>query len=160
MGNFLASLQRLVVYCKTEFEEYPDNSSAKCILNETIVLIGYIGLNDLVVRKRIAEAGLLEEVFNMPIQYIMDAHLRDIVIPTICSLVYQNKTALTCLLKDNSPQQIVKYLKKEIQAQPALSRKASTTSLVSHAMLYSEHNNASYEAQKLSLQMRFPRSCW
>jgi len=42
----------------------------------------------------------------------MDSYLRDIYIPTFCSLIFDNKVNLNLLLKDNSPQPIIKILKK------------------------------------------------
>ncbi len=42
----------------------------------------------------------------------MDSYLRDVYIPTFCCVIFDNKTNLNLLLKDNSPQPIIKALKK------------------------------------------------
>ena len=111
-------------------------------------------------QKKIYETGILDEIFNLPIQYLMDSRLREVSIPTFCSLIYENKVNQNYLLKDNSPQQIVKYLKKEIQGANNLGRKNSIFSLTSYAVMSSEYNVATYEAQRLSLEMRFPQRYW
>jgi hypothetical protein len=90
----------------------------------------------------------------------MDSHLRDIYIPSFCSLIFDNKTNLNLLLKDNSPQPIIKVLKKEIMGRPSLTRKTSTSSLVSFAVISPEYNSPNYETQRLSLEMRFPEVYW
>lgn len=90
------------------------------------------------------EFGLLEELFNLPIHYIMDGYLRDVHIPTFCCLIHDNKTHLNLFLKDNSPQLIIKALKKEIACHSSISRKASTTSLVSMAHISAEYSSVNY----------------
>ena len=90
------------------------------------------------------EGGLLEEIFNLPIQYIMDGYLRDVHIPTFCCLINDNKSNLNLFLKDNSPQPIIKALKKELASHPSLSRKASTSSLISMAHISTEYSTINY----------------
>ncbi len=42
----------------------------------------------------------------------MDSYLKDVSIPTFCCLINNNKVNLNLFLKDNSPQPIIKMLKK------------------------------------------------
>jgi hypothetical protein len=42
----------------------------------------------------------------------MDSYLKDVYIPTFCCLINNNKPNLNLFLKDNSPQPIIKVLKK------------------------------------------------
>lgn len=68
--------------------------------------------DDAIIQRKLYDYGLLEEIFNLPVQYIMDAYLRDVYIPTFCCLINDNKANLSLLLKDNSPQPLIKSLKK------------------------------------------------
>ena len=97
-----------------------------------IILLGYLAQDDAEVQKKLYDCGLLEEHFNLPIHYIMDSYLKDIYIPTFCCLINENKPNLNLFLKDNSPQPLIKALKKEMSAH-VITRKASTSSLVSMA---------------------------
>lgn len=133
MGSFISSICTMVYYCKREMEESSNCLHPKSLLNELIILLGYMSFEDITVQKRLYESGLLEEVFNLPVQYIMDSYLREVHIPTFCCLIHQNKTHLNLFLKDNSPQPIIKALKKELGSHSSITRKASTTSLVSMA---------------------------
>jgi hypothetical protein len=132
-ASLLNKLYRLIVYCKKEYEQEDSNNNSKLLLNEIIVFLGYIGLEDPSVQKKIYESLIFEEISNLPIQFMMDPNLREIITPTICCLIYENKTTLNFLMKDNSPLQIIKYLRKEIQTRPSLQRKNSTASLMSLA---------------------------
>lgn len=78
------------------------------------MFLGYLGLEDPSVQKKIYDTFILEELSDMPIQFMMDPNLRDIITPTLCCLIYENKTTLNFLMKDNSPLQIIKYLRREI----------------------------------------------
>jgi hypothetical protein len=100
------------------------------LLNEIIILLAYLGL-DSTIQKKIYEIGLLEEIFNLPVQYIMDSYLREVYIPTFCCLINDNKANLNLFLRDNSPQPIIKMLKKEMASHYSMNKKASTTSLMS-----------------------------
>jgi hypothetical protein len=111
-------------------------------------------------QRKIYECGISEVLFDLPIPYIMDAGLRDICIPTFCCLIHQSKTNLNVLLRDNSPHQIIKTLRKEMQSKPSLTRKNSTSSLISCAVVSYEYNSLNYEVQRLSLEMRFPEVYW
>ena len=51
----------------------------------------------------------------MPIQFMMDNYLRDIITPTLCSLLHNNIINLNFYIKENSPLPIIKYVKKFIQ---------------------------------------------
>lgn len=93
-------------------EEYSDSTHSKSLLNEIIIFLGYLSLEDTDVQRKLYELGVLEEVFNLPVQYIMDSYLRDVHIPTFCCLINDNKINLSLFLKDNSPQPIIKALKK------------------------------------------------
>lgn len=42
----------------------------------------------------------------------MDGFLREVHIPTFCCLINNSKSSLSLFLKDNSPQPIIKALKK------------------------------------------------
>lgn len=81
----------------------------------------------------------------------MDSYLRDVYIPTFCCLIHDNKTHLNLFLKDNSPQPIIKALKKELSAHSSISRKASTTSLVSMAHKPIEYTSINYEADRMAM---------
>jgi hypothetical protein len=74
------------------------------------VFLGYLGLEDASVQKKMYDSMIMEEVSDMPIQFMMDPNLREIITPTLCCLIYENKTTLNFFLKDNSPSQIIKYL--------------------------------------------------
>ena len=64
----------------------------------------------------------------------MDSNLRNVYIPTFCCLILDNKVNLNLFLKDNSPQPIIKSLKKEISSKPSLTKKSSCSSLMSLAI--------------------------
>ena len=91
---------------------------------------------------------------------MMDPNLREIITPTICCLIYENKTTLNFLMKDNSPLQIIKYIRKEIQTRPSLQRKNSTASLMSLAPNPIESGSFSYELHRNQLSLRFPYVFW
>ena len=63
-------------------------------------------------------------------------------------------------MKDNSPLQIIKYLRKEIQTRPSLQRKNSTASLMSLAPNPFESGSFSYELHRNQLSLRFPYVFW
>ena len=90
----------------------------------------------------------------------MDGYLRDVHIPTFCCLIYDNKSNLSLFLKDNSPQPIIKALRKEMTAHPSLSRKGSTSSLVSMAHIPAEYTSANYETDRMGMELRFPVIYW
>lgn len=75
-NNFLNRLHKIIRYCKREYEEEDANNNVKLLLNETIVFLGYIGLEDPSVQKKIYETLIFEEISNLPIQFMMDPHLR------------------------------------------------------------------------------------
>lgn len=141
-------------------EEFNNSVHPKSLLNEIIILLGYLSFEDAGVQKKMYESGLLEEIFNLPVQYIMDGYLRDVHIPTFCCLIHENKTHLNLFLKDNSPQPIIKALKKEISSRTSISRKASTTSLVSMAHISAEYSSVNYEADRMAMELRFPLTYW
>ena len=124
-------------------EEYSDNPHAKSLLNELIIILGYLARDDIEIQKKLYDSGLLGEIFNLPVHYIMDSYLREVYIPTFCCLIYDNKSNLNLFLKDNSPQPIIKALKKEMSAH-LITRKASTSSLVSMAHISCEYTSANY----------------
>ena len=93
-------------------------------------------------------------------QYIMDSYLRDVHIPTFSSLINDNKTNLNLFLKDNSPQPIIKALKKELSTRLAITRKGSTSSLVSMAHISGEYTSANWETDRMSMELRFPMIYW
>ena len=101
------------------------------LFNEIIILLAYLALDDAFVQRKAYEIGLLEEIFNLPVQYIMDSYLREVYIPSFCCLINNNKTNLNLFLKDNSPQPIIKLLKKELATHYSITKKSSTTSLMS-----------------------------
>jgi hypothetical protein len=132
-------------------EEYNDNGQAKMLLNEIIILLAYLSLEDAFVQKKTYEIGLLEEIFNLPVQYIMDSYLREVYIPTFCCLINENKANLNLFLKDNSPQPIIKLLKKEMASHSSMSKKSSTASLMSMTHISQEYSMVSYESDRLAL---------
>lgn len=77
-----------------------------------ILLLGHLAVDNQALQKKISEYNILEIVFDLPVQYMMDMHLKQIITPTVCCLIFQNKANLNCLLKDNCPQPIIKFLKK------------------------------------------------
>ena len=112
----------------------------RALLNELILLLGYLGGSEGGFQKKLGESGLLEELFNLPVQYLMDGYLREVHIPTFCCLIHDNKANLSLFLKDNSPQPLIKALRKEINCHSSLSRKASTSSLVSIPHVSAEYS--------------------
>lgn len=143
VAAFISASCTMIRYCKREMEEYNDNPHAKSLLNELIILLGYLSREDIVIQKKLYDSGLLEEIFNLPVHYIMDSYLREVYIPTFCCLINDNKSNLSLFLKDNSPQPLIKALKKEMSAH-LITRKASTSSLVSMAHIPCEYTSANY----------------
>ena len=160
LGPFINSCCTMIHYCKREMEDSNNCLHPKSLLNELIVLLGYMSFEDLTVQKRLMESGLLEEIFNLPVQYIMDSNLREVHIPTFCCLIHDNKAHLNLFLKDNSPQPIIKAIKKELGCHSSITRKASTTSLVSMAHISAEYSSGNYEADRMALELRFPVIFW
>jgi hypothetical protein len=130
------------------------------LLNEIIILLAYLSLEDVFVQKKSYEIGLLDEIFNLPVQYIMDSYLREVYIPTFCCLINENKANLNLFLKDNSPQPIIKLLKKEMASHNSMTKKSSTTSLMSMTHVSHEYSSVSYESDRLALEIRFPLVYW
>jgi hypothetical protein len=52
-ASFLSKLQRVIVYCKKSYEQEDSNNNEKLLLNEIVVFLGYIGLEDPLVQKKI-----------------------------------------------------------------------------------------------------------
>ena len=52
-ASFLSKLHRVIVYCKKSYEQEDSNNNAKLLLNEIVVFLGYIGLEDPLVQKKI-----------------------------------------------------------------------------------------------------------
>jgi len=90
----------------------------------------------------------------------MDSYLREVYIPTFCCLINDNKTNLNLFLKDNSPQPIIKLLKKEMATHYSMTKKASTTSLMSMTHVSHEYSTVTYETDRLALELRFPMVYW
>ena len=63
-------------------------------------------------QRRLYESAVLEEAFNLPIQYLMDASLREVYIPSYCCLIHDSKSNLNLFLRDNSPQPLLKALRR------------------------------------------------
>ena len=144
IGSFVGSCCTMIRYCKRQMQEYSDSAHPKSLLNEILIFLGYLSLEDTDVQRKLYESGLLEEVFNLPVQYIMDSYLRDVHIPTFCCLINDNKINLSLFLKDNSPQPIIKAIKKQLSTRLAITRKGSTSSLVSMAHISGEYTSANW----------------
>ena len=69
-------LRSSIKYCKREMEEFNSTGPSKQLLNEIIILLGYLSLEEAGMQRRLYESAVLEEAFNLPIQYLMDASLR------------------------------------------------------------------------------------
>jgi hypothetical protein len=76
ISSFVTASCTMIRYCKREMEEYNDSPHAKSLLNELIILLGYLSREDGAVQKKLYDSGLLEEIFNLPVHYIMDSYLR------------------------------------------------------------------------------------
>lgn len=86
-GDTISIVSHVVRYCKKNYE---NNGDTKQLLNETIVLLGYLSLDNSHLQAKVYDQGLLGELCNLPTKFIMEKTLVEILMPTLCCLVHKN----------------------------------------------------------------------
>jgi hypothetical protein len=84
------------------------------LCSEIIIFIGHLAFENVENQEEVRISGLLESLCNHPLEYIMEPTLRNILIPTFCCLINDNKENFKQTFKENSVQPILQYIDKEI----------------------------------------------
>ena len=162
-------------------ENMNESWELKSLCNEQMVVLGYLSLGHSANQDSIRKSGLLSNLCNHPMEYLMEP-LKHIYVPTLCCILFGNKLNIEETFIENSPLTIINYIQKqealfghedeELNIQPnylknrTLSRTASVSSLASnkshttqesHNVVISMHGKKERDPR---LHLRFPEKCW
>lgn len=98
---------------------YDKDEDVQELLNEVVLLVGYFSLqnkkNQNLLRKGLGPQNIISKLANLPYNYYMGNSVeRDALIPTLISVVYNNKENLDILTLEMSSEILIDYLKTEI----------------------------------------------
>lgn len=86
-GESTTLLSHVVRFCK---HNYDNSIDVKQLLNESIVLLGYLALDNTQFQLCTYEQGLLGELCNLPTKFLIEKTLIEILMPTLCCFIHRN----------------------------------------------------------------------
>ena len=162
--------------------DYLDNDETKEILHESLLMIGYISLLEPKLQLQLlkgSESTLIQKIFSLPFNYFFDKKLKEILMPSIISMTYENKVAMEIINKEVNLSIFTIYLKEKISLEPIVEEdydvfeeseeKSLTTNcsslkkgdLISNASsTKSCHDMVKGVSDFVGLALRFPRKFW
>lgn len=86
--DFLLRLRHVILTCN---QFYGKNNDINELLNQTIILLGYVSLENPTNQQRINENKTLYEIVeNLPTDFQINKTLVEILMPTLCCLIHNN----------------------------------------------------------------------
>jgi len=132
------------------------------------VVLGYICFENSDIQTKLNESRIVNELCNLPTNFIYDKRCVEVLMPTLCCLVYHHDLNFKTVFNELSPRHMEKFLMTELrqlpEQEPQLmqlhARKLSQSSFNSQntqcSVLAFEHDLNS----KYCLRLRFPVELW
>ena len=114
VSYYYEQIYHLLNYLLQYSNENVDNSKeVRELLHETILFCGYIALMNTELQTLFSkgEVTLVQKLSNLPIHYFQDKKMKDILFPTLVSVVHNNKRNFLILEKELDTRLIADYLK-------------------------------------------------
>jgi len=94
-------------------ENVGSSEEVKELLHETIVLCGYIALIDPELQALFCKGGntLMQKLIGLPIAYFQDKKMKDILYPTLITLIHNNERNYAIMSQEIATEQIAEYIK-------------------------------------------------
>jgi len=87
-GDIWPSLLHLLLYTKDHYQESKD---IKELLDLLIVVLGYICFENSEVQTKLNESRIVNELCNLPTNFVVDKRCVEVLMPTLCCLVYHHE---------------------------------------------------------------------
>lgn len=109
----------LISYCIDHIE---DSDETKELLHETILFIGYICLLDNKIQNLMlkGESTILQKIISLPFNYYFDTKLKEIFLPTLITLTFENKIVMEIVNKEMDFGIVLVYINEKINLEPIL----------------------------------------
>lgn len=116
-------LSHILTYCCTEVTSIVDRSEIggkgrliRALLDETVLLIGYFTLMNVKNQEMVQffngrSPTLLQRLCSLPIQYFTDPRCKQVLMPTLISICYDNHPNKDILEKEMSTQMVVAFIR-------------------------------------------------
>lgn len=155
-----------------------NSDDTKELLHETTLLIGYFTLQDSKLQSIMlkGEVTLAQRLFSLPFKYFSDAKLKEILMPTVICMSYENELIIDIVNKEVNLNIFIKYLNVKINLEPIVEEDMdeSVSEDKSH---YAQFHNTKCEISTVSstnslhdmvtgvsdflpFALRFPRKLW
>jgi hypothetical protein len=107
----------IIFYCSDHLE---NSDETKELLHETLLLIGYFTLLEPKLQALMlkGEITLIQKICSLPLNYFFDKNLKEIFIPTIICMSYDNHLSMDIISKEVSTSIFILYLKEKISLEP------------------------------------------
>lgn len=130
-------------------------------------MLGAISFENADIQSKINDSKILYELCNLPTNFVVDKKCVEVLMPTLCCLVYRHEANFRLVFEEMSPLHMRKFLKAELQhvpeephPMPMHGRKLSQSSLTSQntqsSVLAFEQDSYS----RFCLRLRFPVEHW
>ena len=109
----------LISYCIDHIE---DSDETKELLHETILFIGYICLLENKIQNLMlkGESTILQKIISLPFNYYFDNKLKEIFLPTLITLSFENKIVMEIVNKEMDFGIVLVYINEKINLEPIL----------------------------------------
>lgn len=114
------------LYCVFTFlinyslDHLENSDETKELLHETLLLIGYICILEPKIQALMlkGEVNLIRKISSLPFNYFFDKKLKEILMPTMISMTYDNKLSMEIINKEIDISIFSMYLKEKISLEP------------------------------------------
>lgn len=107
---FMVALKHIFEKAKQSVNEGENMHELASLCTETMVLMGKLCFNSALHKSNFRENGMLEALYNHPFMYIMDEKLKGILMPTLCSVMDDDKQNMCKFLEESCADGVIDYI--------------------------------------------------